>query len=365
MNREQRRAAAQEVAKQANEVAKAASEAGRVLQQRQQEVKAEPEAPKVDAPRPAPTKLARHDIEDEISARSDERTKEALEKRAKEEQAEQEPQQEAAPPATEAPPEPQAEVAPEPEAPKTVKVKIYGEEKEVLESEVEEYGGVKGYQIAMAAKRDREELKAQQEQTRQLVAHLLQQQQPQKPQQTNEQQIAALVDIERFGTPEESAAAKIKINQLLNKPQDEAQIIMKATANFKHDTAQQRFNSEFADVLTSPEIKQFAALLNQQQLSQYVVNGETNWQALATVDFDNHYRTIGNRIRNMFGGKTQAASVPQTGKTSQSDKEAKKASIVNLPTASQRASLPQEEKPQTREQILREERKARGLPVSG
>jgi hypothetical protein len=67
----------------------------------------------------------------------------------------------------------------------------------------------------------------------------------------------------------------------------------------------------------------------------------------------------------MFGGKTQAATVAtETGKTSASEKEAKKASIVNLPTASQRAVLPKEEKPQTREEIFREERKARGLPVS-
>jgi hypothetical protein len=95
------------------------------------------------------------------------------------------------------------------------------------------------------------------------------------------------------------------------------------------------------------------------------VNGQPNWQALATVDFDNHYRMIGNRIRNMFGGKTQAAPSPtETSKTSASEKEARKASIVNLPTAAQRASLPTEDKPESREEMLNRARKARGLPTN-
>ena len=78
------------------------------------------------------------------------------------------------------------------------------------------------------------------------------------------------------------------------------------------------------------------------------------------------YRTIGNEVRSVVGRSSQPAKATveaPVGNTSQTDKEPRKASIVNLPTASTRAAVKEDPKPETREDILNDMRKRRGLPI--
>ena len=201
------------------------------------------------------------------------------------------------------------------------------------------------------------------------MATLLQQQRPAQPAQTPDQFIASKMDAIRFGTPEEAAAAWQEVSAAQNPRVDENSLIVKAAANIKHDGALAAYNSEFADVLATPNARKLSGVLVHEKLSPFMPNGKPNWTALGQLDWQQFYRTIGNELRSTFGKPSQPAPTPAavavaSGNPSQPDKEARKASIVNLPTAAgARAELPAEEKPQTREQILAQARKARGLPT--
>jgi hypothetical protein len=367
MNRQERRAAQAQKA-----VSEAASEAGKVLQQRQQETKEEPKSEKPERPegwtpklRNDPREEAMKELEEKARSREKE-TPPAYEPEPKVEEpkAEEPKAEEPAPEVT-----PLATAPPEPAAPKMVKVKVDGEESEVPESEVEDYGGLKAYQIAKAQENRLKKINealAESKRTQALMAELLARQAPATPpapQVSEKEFIQSKLDAIRFGSPEEGAAALLEVQS--RGRVDENSVIQRALTNMKHESAHAEFQKEFADVLVTPELKQFASMLTQQEFSKYVANGQPNWNALGALDFQATYRTIGHKLRSVLGKSSQpaSASVP-SGNPSQPEKEARKAaaaSVTSLPTASSRAAIPAEEKPETREQILANARKARGL----
>jgi hypothetical protein len=177
------------------------------------------------------------------------------------------------------------------------------------------------------------------------------------PQQSDEQFIAEKMDIVRFGTKEEAAKALLEIQQRGQpKALDPQAIIQQAANKIKHDQAVAEFDKEFSDVATNPLLLKLVVALRNERIKE----------AKGPIDWGNFYRTIGQEVRGVAGRQSQSASAPAktaSNPSQQSEKEARKASIVNLPTAGSRAEQPKEEKPETREESLNRMRRARGQPA--
>lgn len=352
------------------EAARAASEAARTLQARGQEAKAE-RVERVEAVEPVQDKPTQNPdrIEKLLNARPHvQALEEIVESRLpKEEEAKAPPVE--APKAAEpaAAVEVVAEAAPVevvPEAPKTVKVKVDGEEFEVAAEEVESAGGVAAYQRDRAAdKRLRSANEAVAESKRltaQLVEMLQKRQTPDVPQQTDDEFIRSKVDVIRFGTPEESAAALREVMQRgAPKPVDQNAIIGQALQAVNRQQAAADFSKQFSDVIANPLLLKLAVTLEQEELGRAQKTGQP-------IDWGNLYSRIGTQVRSVAPrGLHQSTTTPQTPSTTSpvSEKEARKASIVTIPTAAARAELPKESKPETREDILNEMKKSRGIPL--
>jgi hypothetical protein len=258
-----------------------------------------------------------------------------------------------------------------PAVPEMVTVKVDGESFEVPKAEVEEAGGVRAFQTMRAAdnrlKKANETLAATrqaQEQANAIARAAIAAQVPKAPEPTEDELIQAI----RFGTPQEASAA---LRTMRGAPVDQNAIVMKAAAINNYNAARRRFGAEFQDIVANPIIRDAVLAQENRAVQGLAQNGQVDWANLSNVDFDVFFRNIGNQVRSAFGTRpSQPASVPaapaaQTpGNPSlPSEKEARKASIVNLPTAaSARATPPEEDKPETREQILNAELKARGRP---
>jgi hypothetical protein len=259
------------------------------------------------------------------------------------------------PPVAEKPQTPQDPPPPTPESmlqggkfsSPTVRVKVDGEEYDVTQEEVETYGGVKAYQIARAA-----ENRLQKAQETLAEVRKLQETKVEKPV-TPDEFIKQKIEVLRWGTPDESAAALREILAHQNKPVDENALVQRATDQMRHDEAVRNFDKEFTDIAASPlHLKLIVALRNERLLQGH------------PGDWGNFYRSLGNEVRGVMPKQNQpGASQMKAGETSlPSDKEARKSSIVNLPTASaQRATLPEEPKPESRADILAQMRKSRGF----
>jgi len=346
--------------------AAAASEAGRILQQQKQ---ADPEpAPQVKVERgerPPTRNEPRNRAMEEIyeadrQRKGIEEPKEepkAAEPKPEETKAE-EPKDEPAAPAPDAAPV----AAKVPAAvPETVRVKVDGEEWDAPKAEVDAAGGLVAYQKEQAAERRLAKIKEEQAEMKRTQAAMLQwaqqlqaQAQPQAAPKTPADILKEKIDVIRWGTPEESAAALQEALQATNAPVDQAAMVRSALNAFQQTQAVSKFKSEFADVVGNPLLLKLATNLQNERIAE--LKGQV-------PDWDNFYRSIGNEIRSVLVRQHQPPAAPATGNTSQSDKEARKASIVSLPTAAARAELPKEEKPETRDEILNRMKKARGIPT--
>jgi len=355
----------------AEEAQKAASEAGRILQSQRNfgdAVEAvEPESKGDDAPQksPTPEKNPRTIALEEIAnARRPEGVEEEPE--AKKEPEKKEPEASVTDaPKVESKPEEQ-EQQPEAQAPATVmtRQKVDGKEYEVPQAEIDEAGGEKAWRINKAAQNRLEEAKAALAESRRTQAALADfvqrsvQPQNQQPTLTDDQFIASKIDTIRFGTPDESAAALKEILHRAAKPVDQNQITAHVLSEMQKTQAVEKFKTEFQDLLANPMVLRLAVALEQDRLPQLQKQGPVDWETF--------YRTIGNEVRSVVGRSSQPAKATveaPVGNTSQTDKETRKASIVNLPTASTRATVKEDPKPETREDILNDMRKRRGIPI--
>lgn len=248
-----------------------------------------------------------------------------------------------------------------------VKVKIDGVESEVPKTEIDEEGGIVAYQRNKASEnrlaKVNQELAETKKLQAQMVSWIQQNQKPAAPVETDDQFIASRMDAIRFGTVEQSAAAMREVLQRSNPKVDQGAITQGAISEFKRQSAVENFNKEFQDVATNPLLKRLAISLEMERGPQAWTDPRTDWN-----DF---FRKIGNEVRSVSARPYQPSTptatpaAPATGNTSQvSDKEARKSSIVNLPTAAARAALPTESKPETREDTLNNMRKSRGIPTA-
>lgn len=363
----------QAASRAAAEAEKAASEAARVLQSRRQETKPEKlELKAEEAPSRGPMlatsrNARREDVLDEIRAKRGEPVEVEPKPESKAETPKEEPKEEvqAAPEApkveaTEAPP-----VEAVPEAPKLVKQKVDGEEYEVSQSEIDDAGGERAWRIAKAQENRLKKINEAATESRQreeriakLAEVLLQQQQPRAaPQPSNAEFIKSKVDLIRFGTPEESAAALEAILQKAHKPVDQNAILANAVMVIEARQAHSKFRTDYSEIASNPLLNDLFTMKANQEIALLRQSGKP-------IDWWGVYSKIGNQIRSVVPARqSQPPTTSATaGNPSQvSDKEARKASITVLPTASARAELPKEEKPETREDSLNRMRRSRGL----
>ena len=123
-----------------------------------------------------------------------------------------------------------------------------------------------------------------------------------------------------------------------------------------HNEAVKNFDKEFADIGTSPLHLKLVVALREERLSKQGHPG----------DWTNFYRSLGNEVRAVMPKPSQQGVTPKTVDTTSqtSDREARKAStVVSLPQAASRAAVPEESKPETRDDVLNSMRKKRGLPL--
>ena len=367
----------------AESAAAQASEAARVLQARQQASKAEAASePRADPKQESKAESHEPSSNDALRRvpRGNETRRQILEeirgsrgepktetKEPEVEEPKKESGGEAPAPAPAAAAEPQATEAPPappiaPEQPKTVRVKVDGEEFDAPQEEVDAYGGVRPYQIAMANERRLRKTNEGLAEIKRMLAEGGQRPaQPSGPQQSDKEFIESKMDVVRFGTPAESAAAWLEIQQRTQpKALDAHAIIEQATSKIRHDDAVAKFDKEFSDVVTNPILLEAVVSIRAKRMAA-LPKGQP-------VDWETFYRTIGNQVRSAVPARqSQPAAAPQAATIGNpspaSDKEARKASITNLPSASARAEMPKEEKPETREESLNRMRKARGLPA--
>jgi len=248
---------------------------------------------------------------------------------------------------------------------KTIRVKVDGEEFDAPEDEVNEAGGIKAYQRERASdnrlKKTNEAL-AEAKKTQAALIQFLQQQAatqaPAAPQQSVDEFIQQQVDVIRFGSAEESAAALKAVLDKTTQKVDQNQIIGQAISVMQQQAAESAFVQEFSDIVHNPLLLKLIINMKDERIKSNQ----------GTQDWNTFYRSIGNEVRGAIGRPNQSPTSSEqssttTGSTSTgtSDKEARKASITNLPTAAARAVLPEADKPETRESILQQMRKSRGI----
>jgi hypothetical protein len=337
----------------------AASEAARTLAQRGQEVRAEKSQtvePSGELPEPKEKPRDVGLVGKLLSARpSSQAMDEILAKRGEPQEEEVEPK-EAEPkvePGAKTAEEPKAEVT-EPkaeESPKTTKQTVDGVEYEVPEAEIEEAGGAKAWRVAKAGENRLAKASAVLEEARKFQAEAVARapKEPAKPSQTDAQFVAERMQKIRFGTDEEAASALLEIQARGQKPMpSQDAIVSQAKAQIAHDGAVSQFDKEFVDLVKNPILLQTVVALRANKLAALQKTGKP-----FPSDWSGFYRSIGNEVRSAFGRQSQPATTTDktAGTPSQpSDKEARKASIVNLPAAAARAEGPKEEKPLTPEQ---------------
>ena len=271
--------------------------------------------------------------------------------------------------------EPAATEAPVEIVPTTSKQKVDGVEYDVPLSEIEDAGGDKVWRINKAAENRLAKAKEATEEARKAQAAIAawqQQQVAQRPPPPSQDQLFAKLAANRFGTDEEFAANLRDVLNVAIPKVDQNTVILQATASIKRDQANAKFAKDFSDITSNPLLKKLANQMEFDGMAPYVTNNNINWGALSQLDWDGFYSTIGNQVRSVVGPRlSQPSATPAgaaasaSGTPSQlSEKEARKASIVNPPqAAAARAAAPVEEKPETREEALNRMRKARGIPT--
>jgi hypothetical protein len=237
-------------------------------------------------------------------------------------------------------------------SPGTSKQVVDGEEYQVPQSEIDDAGGEKAWRIGRAA-----ENRLQKANEALAEVRKLQESKADTSKATTDDFVKSKIEQLRWGSPEESAAALKEIVQKFQPQQlDQNAIVEMAADRMRHDEAVKGFDKEFADIGQSNlHLKLVMAIRNER-----LQKGHPG-------DWGNFYRSIGNEVRAVMPKQSQPkqTATTQASPSQASDKEERKSSIVNLPTATaQRAEIPEEPKTETREDLLNKMRKKRGLPTA-
>lgn len=212
-----------------------------------------------------------------------------------------------------------------PQPPKMVSIVVDGQTIEVEESRILE-AGKRTLQKDQAADRRLQEAT----ETRRRAEEFLRQAQGLSPKPDAPQQQPAPSQDAPPATFSPEMLEQVLENKLYNRD------ATKAAAKFKDD---------FPEIAADPHLMNMAATLENQRLSTVTALGESYGDPFEA------YRKHGESIRDWLG-KYKPAPVSE-------DKVERKRTITAVPAINAKAPQPQEEKPQTVQQIIAEERKAR------
>lgn len=259
---------------------------------------------------------------------------------------------------------PETSAAVEPAPIETVRVKIDGQELDVPKSEVEDYGGIRPYQIAKANEKRLEEsrrLASDMGRMFQQMQAAMQPRAPAEPVKPPQQVIQEAIQRIQLGTPEEGAQAFMQaIGQVVPKAPDEQAIIAKTMLVNTVMQAENAFIAQNQDLVGNPMLKQLVIGEKFRRLDQL------QKQNRLPDDWNAFYTSIATDVRAAIGRPPSAPAAATTANQPTSglaEKEARKASIVALPTAATRAVVPEADKPLSRDEIIARARKARGQAV--
>jgi hypothetical protein len=233
-------------------------------------------------------------------------------------------------------PEPIPEPEPESVKPATIRLKIDGEEREVSQDELIEYGK-RAMQKELAADKRLEEA------TR-LLNEARQQTTPQPSKDAAPTVDAGMVKAIQYGTEEEAAQA---LSDLMGRgkatpEQIDNVVSQKVAAILTQKEISTRFTTEFAEIAQDDDLYGIAAMKVQRRLDA----GEPNtWDT---------YAAVGKELSEKYG-KPKEPEVPQT----MEEKQAKKSTVTVIKSASAKPAGPKEDKPETVADVLQEMRKAR------
>ena len=235
-------------------------------------------------------------------------------------------------------------------APVMVKAKVDGQEFNVPQTEIDEHGGLKAYQINKAAENRLHKASEFQKQQAELTARMQAQYEalrtPVVPQKPVAELIKEKIAQVQFGTPDEAAAAIDEIIAAKVGPTPDPAKMQQDTVDMVfRNMAAQAFVGRSQDLIQDQITAQLAVLTENDMLRQ---GKPSDWRVF--------YANLESNLRNRLGKPPIATPAVQPTNPSPNGsvaaKEARKASIVDLPVASARAATPEEPKPKTREELI-------------
>jgi hypothetical protein len=264
-------------------------------------------------------------------------------------------------PPKEEPKEPVADAAPAsapidapvtetPPAEEMVTIKVDGEEKQVPKKLVDEHGGVRSFQMEIAAaKRLQEAAEAKRlanEERQQLLREREQLRQPPPQPDVSE---ADLLNIVRMS--DDPAQVKVALARLANVQQQPSidQTLSLVHAHLDAREAQHWFENEYKDIVADPIMQQLAT----QAVKEARSRGDQRPHQELLAFVGSSLREWRKRMAPQTTTQVQAAPMDA--------KRDAKAATVNVPSAKTRQVLPDEPRPLTREEKIAEMRSARGL----
>jgi len=262
-------------------------------------------------------------------------------------------------PVAEPTPAPETEpVAEEASGPEMVEIKVDGQSFQVPKTDVDAEGGVAAFQINRAAER---RLHKAAELARANADALAQTQKSLEPPPPSVDEILrAKVAELQFGTEDEAVTAIKDMFLALKGPElDPQKLKQEAREEWFAEAAMNEFVQRNQDIMSNRMFAQVAALTERDMLASQ--GKPSNWRQFYADLEGNLRNSLGRPTIAASGGATQTTSLPISG--SVADKDARKASIVALPTAAARAAAPEEPKEPTREETLARLKRARGQPV--
>jgi len=229
------------------------------------------------------------------------------------------------------------EKAPDPEPEEEVVLKVDGEEIRKTKSDVEAHGGVRAYQMELAAEKRLEEAKKILNEAKQIQPKP---EQPQAPIQTSsEPSDEELVEEIRMGSTESAAEAQRKLLKKYAQSPEQIQATVRQTID--HQMAVQEFQKTYPEIFEDQDLL-FLAMRKEQIKRQ---SGDTRPHTTL-------YKEIGEELRNWSG----------RGKTIE-DKAARKGNVTNIVSAKTKSQAPEPERQPSPSELIESMKRSRGQVV--
>lgn len=229
----------------------------------------------------------------------------------------------------------QKEIKTETTVEEEVVLKIDGEEVRKTKSDVEAHGGVRTYQMELAAEKRLEEAKRILNDAKSLRPA----DQPVQIETTKQPSDEELIEEIRMGDAASAAEAQRKLMRKHNSSPDQIQAIVRQTID--HQLAVQEFQKSYPEVWADEDLLSLAMRKEQVRRS----SGDTRPPAAL-------YKEIGEELRTKFG-KSQTMET----------KEARKGTITNIASAKVKTTAPESERAPSPSELIESMKRSRGQLV--